>query len=71
MQECSGFMFQLNLAEMLFGLFGFYNMYTQLGGDDYLSAAEAKEKALSFIESAIEMFKEVSASVSYLSSWNS
>ena len=61
-------MFQPQLAETLRGLSFYYSKYSQLGGDDDLSAAEAKEKALSSIESAIEMYKEVSASVSYLSS---
>ena len=64
-------MFQPQLAETLSMLSFRYSQYSQLGGDNDLSAAEAKEKALSSIESAIEMFKEVSASVSYLSSWYS
>ena len=64
-------MFQSNLAQTLRVLSFNYNQYSRLGGDDDLSAAEAKEKALSSIESAIEMYKEVSASASYLSSWYS
>ncbi|KAI0216010.1 hypothetical protein LSAT2_031925 [Lamellibrachia satsuma] len=40
-------------------MLSFYcSRYSRLGGDDYLSAAEAKEKALSSIERAIEIFKE-------------
>ena len=60
-------MFQSKLAETLRMLSFHYRQYSRLGGDDDLSAAEAKEKALGSIESAIEMYMEVSSSVSYLS----
>ena len=62
-------MFQSDLAETLLQLSRCYNWYSQLGGDNNLNAAKAKEKALSSLKSAIDMFSEVSASVSYLSSW--
>ena len=64
-------MFQSDLAETQMQLSRCYSWYSQLGGDDNLSVAKAKEKALSSFESALEMYKEVSASVSYLNSWYS
>ncbi|KAI0212081.1 hypothetical protein LSAT2_003023 [Lamellibrachia satsuma] len=50
-----------NLADTLRTLSFNYSRYSQLDEDNYLAAAEAKEKALSSIESAIEMFKELNA----------
>ena len=56
-------MFQMKLSRTLNRLSFYYTGYSLRGGDNYLTAAEAKEKALSSIESAIKMFEEVSTSV--------
>ena len=50
----------MKLARTLNRLSFYYSGYALRGGDDYMGAVAAKEKALTAIETAIEKLKEVS-----------
>ena len=55
----------MKLARTLNRLSFYFSGYASRGGDDYLGAVAAKEKALTTIETAIETLKEVSIEYEY------